>query len=336
MPKTAIQHIITVGREAYNKNLVAARAGNLSIRLRGDRFIITGQGAPLGFLRPNSLVIADRAGNKIQGSIPLSFESGLHAEIYKTVHPGAIVHLHPPVTLALAEAGLKLHPVTFEAALFLGEVPVLPQQSPNVIDVGAVTAALALNNIVILKNHGVVSIGKTLWDAFFLAQLLEEAAQMQVLSRMLREYHGEDTSHKSGVRKRVKPVRLFSRAHLNGLRQVLQGDQLLRKKSPAQQCGIGIKRTETGTVLLFLTCGQGSIEATQPTETAGETFIISGAAQSWEAVFNGTMDPFTAIVQKKMALEGNLRLLLHWYPFFRRLFDLWQTIPVINPGQERA
>lgn len=326
-PDSAIQDLISVGREAYNKNLVAARAGNLSIGLRGDRFIITGQGAPLGFLRRDSLLVADYAGNKKQGSANLSFESELHATIYKTIHPGAIVHLHPPFALMLADAGLKLNPLTFEAALFLGRVPVVPQQAPNVTDPGAVAAALALNNIVVLKNHGVVSIGETIWDAFFLAQLLEEASQMRVLSHMLRTPSCEEATPISSPRTRVKPVRLFSNRHCALLRQVAERDQVLNGKSPTTGCSIGLKQSETGNIPLLLAFSPGKIRARQPGETANR-FMVSGTARAWESVFNGLMDPFTALVQKKMGLEGNFRLMLQWYPFFRRLFDLWQTIPV--------
>jgi L-fuculose-phosphate aldolase len=334
-PDTAIQDLITVGREAYNKNLVAARAGNLSIRLRGGRFIITGQGAPLGFLRRDSLVVADCAGKKKQGSANLSFESGLHAAIYKTMHPGAIVHLHPPFTLTLADAGLKLNPQTFEAALFLGRVPVVPQQAPNVTDPGAVTAALTVNNIVILKNHGVVSIGETIWDAFFLAHLLEEASQMRVLSHMLRTPRGDDATPVSGARTGVKPVSLFSNRHCALLRKVAQRDQVLNGTCPTTGCSIGLKQAETGNMPLLLAFSPGKFRARPPGGTSNR-FLVSGTARSWEAVFNGLMDPFTALVQKKMALEGDFRLMLQWYPFFRRLFDLWQTIPVSREltGQE--
>lgn len=324
---TVIQDLITVGREAYNKNLVAARAGNLSIRLRGGRFIITGQGAPLGFLQRDSLVVADCAGNKKQGSANLSFESGLHAAIYKTMHPGAIVHLHPPFTLTLADAGLKLNPSTFEAALFLGRVPVVPQQAPNVTDPGAVTAALTLNNIVILKNHGVVSIGETIWDAFFLAHLLEEASQMQVLSHMLRTQSVGNATPVSGARTSVKPVRLFSNRHCALLRKVTKRDQVLNGKCPTTGCSIELKQSETGDMPLMLVFSPGKFRARKPGVTSNR-FMMSGTAHAWAAVFNGLMDPFTALVQKKIALEGDFRLILQWYPFFRRLFDLWQTIPV--------
>ena len=118
------------------------------------------------------------AGNR--GLAGPSFETGLHSALYKNLDARAIVHLHPPFTLALTDAQRVLQPVTFEAALFLGTVPVIPQQAPNVIDPSSVVAALSLNNIVILKNHGVVSVGETLQDAFFLAELLEESARMNI------------------------------------------------------------------------------------------------------------------------------------------------------------
>ena len=182
---SAAQEIIRIGRTAYEKNLVAARAGNLSIRLGAGRFMITGQGAALGFLSRRDLIITDLDGTKIKGAGGPSFETGLHSALYKNSDARSVVHLHPPFTLALTAAQRALSPITFEAALFLGTVPVIAQEAPNVIDTAPVAAALTLNNIVILKNHGVVSVGETLRDAFFLAELLEESARMNIFSGLL-------------------------------------------------------------------------------------------------------------------------------------------------------
>jgi L-fuculose-phosphate aldolase len=324
----AAQEIIRVGKAAYHRNLVSGRAGNLSARLSGSRFMITGQGAPLGFLSKNDLVVADSNGDKKRGQRNLSFETGLHAALYKIMRPGAVVHVHAPSTLTLIESAQNIKPLTFEAEIFLGNVPVVPQQAPNVTDNEAVTAALALNNIVILKNHGVVSIGETIWDAFFLAELLEETARMNILGRILGKNIRLTKQASPAVLKRKKPVRLFSKEHFSLLQQVINRDRALQKLGIKTSATVGIKQADTGRVHMCA-FNRGKPAKIKTGEEEG-TFIISGTDAAWRAIFKGVMDPFTAIVQKKVLLEGSFRDLLQRYPFFRQLFNLWQTIPVTD------
>jgi ribulose-5-phosphate 4-epimerase/fuculose-1-phosphate aldolase len=324
----AAPEIIRIGRAAYDRNLVSGRAGNLSIRLSGNRFMITGQGAPLGFLSRDDLVIADFNGRKKHGRGSLSFETGLHAAIYKNIHPGAVVHVHAPFTLTLIESAQAIRPFTFEAELFLGNVPVIAQQAPNVTDVAAVTAALALNNIVILKNHGVVSIGETIWDAFFLAELLEETSQINIMSCVMGKSNRIRKNVSPVARKLKKPVRLFSKEHFFLLQQVIYCNQALQKSSLKMSIAVGMKQADTGMVHMCA-FNRGKPAKIKTGEEEG-TFIISGTDAAWRAIFKGVMDPFTAIVQKKVLLEGSFRDLLQWYPFFRQLFNLWQTIPVTD------
>jgi ribulose-5-phosphate 4-epimerase/fuculose-1-phosphate aldolase len=324
----AAQEIIRIGRAAYDRNLVSGRAGNLSTRLSGNRFMITGQGAPLGFLSRDELVIADFNGTKKRGRVNLSFETGLHAALYKNIPTGAVVHVHAPFTLTLAESAQALNPLTFEAIIFLGRVPVIPQQAPNVTDIAAVVTALALNNIAILKNHGVVSIGETIWDAFFLAELLEETAQMNIFSSLLGKSARTRREASLPSRKRKKPVRLFSKEHFSLLQQVINRDHILQKLGIKNSISVSIKQADTGRVQM-LVFNNGKFAEIKVGEKAG-SFIISGTHAAWRSIFNGLMDPFSAIIQKKILLEGSFRDLLQWYPFFRQLFNLWQTIPVTD------
>jgi L-fuculose-phosphate aldolase len=324
----AAQEIIRIGRAAYGRNLVSGRAGNLSICLSGDRFMITGQGAPLGFLQSDDLIIADFNGRKKRGRGNLSFETGLHAAIYKNIHPGAVVHVHAPFTLTLTESAQSLRPFTYEAALFLGTVPVLPQQAPNVMDITAVVEALALNSIVILKNHGVVSIGETIRDAYFLAELLEETAQMNIFSSLLGKSARTRNEASPAARNRTKPVRLFSQEHISLLQRAINRDRTLQKLGKKSCFSIGMKQEDTGRLQMRIFSNGKGTEIKESEEHG--PFIISGTTAAWYSIFNGLMDPFTAIVQKKMLLEGSFRDLLRWYPFFRHLFNLWQTIPVTD------
>jgi L-fuculose-phosphate aldolase len=323
---TAAQEIIRIGRTAYDKNLVAARAGNLSIRLGDGRFMITGQGAALGFLSRRDLIITDLDGKKIKGAGGPSFETGLHSALYKNSDARSVVHLHPPFTLALTTARRALSPITFEAALFLGTVPIIAQEAPNVIDPAPVAAALTLNNIVILKNHGVVSVGETLRDAFFLAELLEESARMNIFSGLLLQGGRKSAGTPPALKRKGKPVALFSKEHQSRLQAAIS-----RKRRPQQhgmdgRLSLRMKADDTGDEYTAI-IEQGSLPGRAGHAPAAP--VISGTSRAWKNIFNGRMDPFTAIIQKKMRLEGPLQEFLRLYPVLRTVFKLWQTIPVI-------
>jgi len=322
----AARDIIAIGRTAYAKNLVAARAGNLSIRLDAARFMITGQGAALGFLRRSDLITADLEGRRKQGTANPSFETGLHAALYKSLNPRAIVHLHPPCALAFTEAQRVLQPVTFEAALFLGAVPVIPQEAPNVLDPSLVVAALSLNNIVILKNHGVVSTGETLHDAFFLAELLEESSRMNILSCLLQTGTRKAARSAPAARRRGKLAALFSPAHCAQLEKAVNAKRIMALPGMKTRFCFGMRQDDTGREYRVMV-EPAAVSVAEGPRTG--SLLISGTAKAWTNVFNGRMDLFTAVIQKKMALTGSLQELLRWYPLLNPLFKIWQTIPII-------
>jgi L-fuculose-phosphate aldolase len=320
----AAQDIIRIGKTAYDKNLVAARAGNLSIRLGDGRFMITGQGAALGFLSRRELIITGLDGRKIQGAGGPSFETGLHAALYKNPDVRAVVHLHPPCTLALTEARRVINPVTFEAALYLGVVPVIAQEAPNVIDTAPVAAALTLNNIVILKNHGVVSAGETLRDAFFLAELLEESARMNMFTSLLPQADTKAAGSARAAKRRGAPVALFSKKH----RLLLQAAVSSRQRpAMGSRLSLRMKADDTGDEYTAV-IGQAGLPASAG--HAQGALAISGNSGAWKNIFNGRMDLFTAVIQNKMRLAGSLQELLRWYPALSPLFRRWQAIPVIE------
>ncbi len=323
----AARDIIAIGRTAYAKNLVAARAGNLSIRLDATRFMITGQGAALGFLRRSDLITADLEGRRKQGIGNPSFETGLHAAIYKSLNPRAIVHLHPPCALAFIEAQRVLQPVTFEAALFLGTVPVIAQEAPNVLDTAPVVAALTLNNIVILKNHGVVSVGETLRDAFFLAELLEESSRMNILSCLLQTGNRKTARSAPAARRTGKPAALFSKTHLLCLEKAANHKRCMPLSGRKTRFCFGMQQDDTGRECT-VKVEPGAVSVTEGARTG--SLVISGTASAWMNIFNGRMNLFTAVIQKKMAFTGSLQELLCWYPLLNPLFKRWQAIPFIS------
>ena len=79
-------------------------------------------------------------------------------------------------------SGLKN--LTFESEFYLGQVPVVPQDTPSITKPELVTAALKTNNLVVIKNHGVVGVGEDFKDSFNLIETLEEAVKVAATARL--------------------------------------------------------------------------------------------------------------------------------------------------------
>ena len=99
----------------------------------------------------------------------------MHTEIYKNFPQiQAVVHTHPTYTNGFFLVNESFTPKTFEAKFYLGEVKSIEQTTPSVTDAAPVIKELKANNIVVLRNHGVVAMGPDLFRAFVLIQELEE------------------------------------------------------------------------------------------------------------------------------------------------------------------
>lgn len=168
--------------------------GHVSARLPGETYLM--KPSPLGLeeVRPEDLAVADWQGRKVEGPYPLHGELPIHTEVYRArPDVGAVIHTHPPHATALAATGEGLVPVNHDGAPFCEGVPVYGDAT-LIVDAGqgrAMAAALAGGPAVLLKNHGIVTVGRTLPEALFHALSLERAARVQLLARGLGRAPGD-------------------------------------------------------------------------------------------------------------------------------------------------
>jgi L-fuculose-phosphate aldolase len=324
------EEIIRVGREAYQRGLIVARGGNLSVRLNEEEFLMTAHTAALGFLKPGDVVTVDLKGQVVKGKGKPSTETKLHTTIYRDTEAGAVVHLHPPYTNVLAVRGVDLKPMTFESSLFLGPTtPMVSQDSPSVTKLDGVIEALNVSNIIILKEHGTVAVGENLWDAFFLTEILEEAALMSYLEKTLGLPAPEKEENKlPAENEEIVTYTVFSEEHIKKIVTLVNQDEEAQRlgKSTHLTVNYAIKLADTNQVYNFH-FKEGEIVKVSNDEDAD--FILSGKRKQWIAVFNGLIDPFAATTQKKLRLQkGSIGDLSKWYPPFYRVFALWKYAPV--------
>jgi len=179
--------IIEVGRRLYEKGLIAATEGNISVRLEGGQLVTAG-GVSKGFLTPEQVVETDLDGQRLEGTCAVSSEVAMHAAIYRRRPDGnAVVHAHPPVATAFAVAHMPLdQPILAEAVLVLGPVPLVRYAPPSTVELAeAVADGLGVVGAALLANHGAVSVGETLERAHQRMETLEHVARVTLLARLL-------------------------------------------------------------------------------------------------------------------------------------------------------
>ncbi len=177
--------VVEICRRLYAKDMIAGADGNVSAK-EGDSFWLTPSGAHKGYLAPADPLLVDLEGRVLEGHGVPSSEWRIHASLYRDIPScRAVVHAHPPWTLALSLSQVELRPFLLsEAELFLAEVvtiPFLPPGSGNLA--AAVSQAAKSSKVVILENHGVVTWGADLLQAFNLMECLEHVSKITLLAR---------------------------------------------------------------------------------------------------------------------------------------------------------
>ncbi len=182
------EEICEIGRRVYNKGFAAANDGNISIRVGEDAVLCSPTMICKGFMEPEDICAVDMQGNQLAGKRKRTSEILLHLEIMRN-RPDvkACVHCHPPHATAFAVANEAIPQCILpEIEVFMGEVPVAPYETPGGQDFAAtVTPFLKSTNTIILKNHGTVSFGKTLEEAYWKTEILDAYCRILLLANQM-------------------------------------------------------------------------------------------------------------------------------------------------------
>jgi ribulose-5-phosphate 4-epimerase/fuculose-1-phosphate aldolase len=259
----------------------------------------------------------------------VSTENLLHTQIYKNFEEiRAVIHTHTTYTNAFFLENTIFTPRIFESKVFLGEVKSVEQSTPAVTDAGPVIRSLKNKNITVLRNHGVVAMGKELFDCFLLVQALEEAIKVIEISRSFKKE--EKLGSESGTQRaatRQKKYKLFSEEQINEIVRLVNEDKQMKKlgEQTKMTMELAVKLDETNQIYSF-SFKDGKIVKVGKNEDA--EFLTSASEDVWRAIFNREIDPFVATTQKKMNLRGDFAKLSKWYAPCNRVFELWQRVPV--------
>jgi L-fuculose-phosphate aldolase len=320
--------IISTGKRLSDLRLVVARAGNLSARIDENIVLVTATATSLGSLTGDDIIKVDLTSEESCANTCLTSEFPLHSLIYKNFKNRVIVHCHPTLINSYFAVYSDLKTLTFETKLFLGNIPVIEQETPSVTKPKLVIEALKNSNIVVLKNHGVVAIADKFSVALYLIESLEEAVKVAAVSRLFKKdilddldkTLKEDLAHD-------KAYLMFSREHIQAIVDLVNKDEFIAQKGKdldlTVQLAIKLEGTDKKYKFSF---EQGRIISLD--EDSNAPFVISAPAEIWESVFLGKLDSFVAVTQGKMKLQGQLAQLSKWYVPFTRLFQIFKEVKI--------
>lgn len=187
-PFTIRKELADASRRMSSGSLVVGTEGNLSVKLDDGRIMITPSGVNKGCLTADDMVIVDEHGKKLAGYRAPSSELSMHLFVYRN-RPDvkACVHGHPPYTTAFAVAGINLEDnILPEVALFVGKIPMTDYSPPGTPDCSQVLESwIEKNNAFLLRNHGLLTIGRNLEEALNRHETVERLAQIVHLAYQL-------------------------------------------------------------------------------------------------------------------------------------------------------
>jgi L-ribulose-5-phosphate 4-epimerase len=150
------------------------------------RILMKAGGMGLEEMTPDNIVTIDIEGEKVAGTHARHNEVYIHTEIMR-VRPEilSVVHTHAPHSVIFSSLGKPLQPVGHPGAAFSDGLPVFSETTDLIVtqELGkAVARCLGQHQVLLLRNHGIVTAGRTLEEAIYLALVLEKACWMQLVA----------------------------------------------------------------------------------------------------------------------------------------------------------
>lgn len=322
------KEIIESGKKLQALHLAPGSSGNISASLGKGRILVTATGRALGNLRSQDIIKVDLRNQEDLINKRLTSEFPLHRLIHEGLANKVVIHCHPVLANAYFAVYSELVTLIFESKLYLGDIPVIAQETPAVSKPELVVEALKTNNLVVLKNHGVVCIADNFKSALNLIETLEDAVKMAAVARLFKKdiLDNLDKVLKEDLAG-ADAYPMFSREHIQAIVDLVNNDEFIAQKGRELDLTVKLAIKLDGSNAVFkFNFEKGKIVKLDTDSQA--PFVISAAAPIWEQVFLGKLDSFVAVTQGKMKLQGQLGQLSKWYVPFSRLFQLFKQVRI--------
>ncbi len=186
-PREAKQQVLLAAKRLDEKGILNAVEGNVSVRL-GDLVYITPSGKNKAFLTEDQIAVLTMDGEQVGGKCKASSEYKLHLHAYRCrADIGGIVHAHPPYLTAHALCGLPVRSDAYpEMIVVYGSIEVAAYGRPGTDEIfREVGPLLEKEDVILLENHGALSVGKTVLDAMNAIEAAEASARILTLAKQV-------------------------------------------------------------------------------------------------------------------------------------------------------
>jgi len=173
--------ICEIGKLCYARGYIVAADGNISARLADGTIVVTPTGAMKGFLSPENLAKVDMQGKPVDNGPRASSEIGIHLVSYhERPDMKAVLHCHPPHAVAMTIAGIDLQtPIIPEIIVTIGGIPTAPYGTPGTPELPeSIRKIVKCSDTLVMQNHGSVTLGANLLDAYKKLDMLEHTAKI--------------------------------------------------------------------------------------------------------------------------------------------------------------
>ena len=190
----ARQAVLEAARQMAELGLVVGAGGNVSLRIPAETPLVAITPTQRSYkeLTPGEVPILSLAGEVVQEGLAPSTEMSLHLEMYRTrADVGAVIHCHPPHATAYAVAGLEIPPIVDELVVLVGgPVRVAEYAFPGTQELAShACRAMGEGNAVLLRNHGLLAVGKDLEETLNVCHLVENTARVFLLAHSVGRAH---------------------------------------------------------------------------------------------------------------------------------------------------
>ena len=177
-------------RRLYQQKLTTCSGGNISRRIDKRSIAITPSRLDKATLQTEQIGVITTDGKSQTPELKFSMETGMHLAIYnKRPDVKAIVHAHPTIATSFSVMNRSINTaLTGEARFILGDPAIADYALMGTPELAAIVSEKILDsNVVITKNHGILTVGKTLLEAFDRIEVLESAAKMTLITDLLND-----------------------------------------------------------------------------------------------------------------------------------------------------
>ena len=180
------EQICEIGRRLWQRGYVDGNGGNISVLVAENFVLCTPTLTSKGFMKPDDLCLVDLDGCQRVGTLRATSEILTHLAIYRNV-PNAVacVHAHPPhaTVFSITNTQPPQH-ILPEVEVFLGEIALVPYHHPGSLEMATAIGEVApLHQAMLMQNHGAITWGASIEEAYWRMENLDAYCQMLLLSK---------------------------------------------------------------------------------------------------------------------------------------------------------